>query len=67
MNKYKAKPRRVLPAELFCWSALAKRPLAVPGRVKGFRCQFRARREGIQHPKDAARGGKLPVYGGRGR
>ncbi|MFR8664133.1 MAG: hypothetical protein ACLVEL_01125 [Ruthenibacterium sp.] len=53
---------------LFCERvALTKRPPAVPGRVKGFRCQFRAKRDGIQYQKDAARNGKNPVYGRRGK
>ena len=29
----------------------------------GFRCQFRAKRDGIQCPKDAARNGQNTVYG----
>lgn len=37
------------------------------GEEKGFRCQFRAKRDGIQSPKDAARSGKNPVCGRRGK
>ncbi len=37
------------------------------GEEKGFRCQFRAKRDGIQSPKDAARSGKNPVCERRGK
>ena len=48
-------------------AALAQRPPAVPGRVKGFRCQLRAKRDGIQYQKAAARNGKNPVCGRQGK
>ena len=34
------------------------------GEEKGFRCRFRAKRDGVQSPKDAARSGKNPVCRG---
>lgn len=46
-------------------ASLAQRLPAVPGRVKGFRCQFRAKRDGIQYQKAAARNEKNPVCGRR--
>ena len=48
-------------------AALAQRPPAVLGRVKGFRCQLRAKRDGIQYQKAAARNGKNPVCGRQGK
>ena len=49
----------------FVLYALAKcPPPALLGRVKGFCYQFRAKRDGLQHQKDAACNGKSLVYGG---
>ena len=42
-------------------------PRLCRGEQKGFRCQFRAKQDGIQYPKDAARNGKNPRLQGAGQ
>ena len=48
----------------YCISLSKDTPPAVLGEVKGFRCRFRAKRDGLQHQKNAACNGKSLVYGG---